>query len=171
MPVVITRCSNNYGPYQFPEKLIPLFVTNLMEGRKVPVYGDGLQVRDWIHVMDHCRAVLLVLEKGCVGQVYNIGGGNEWSNLAITRKILAHLGKDESNIEHVTDRPGHDRRYAMDIGKISGELGWRPEVDFDAGLAGTIAWYREHEAWWRAIKSGDYRQYYRRQYDQRREMS
>ncbi len=167
LPVMITRCSNNYGPYQFPEKLIPLFVTNLMEGKKVPVYGDGMQVRDWIHVRDHCRAILLVLEKGRVGDVYNIGGGNERANMEITRQILRQLGKDESYIEHVKDRPGHDRRYAIDAGKISRELGWRPEVDFEAGLAETIDWYRKNESWWRAIKSGDYLHYYQQQYGRR----
>ncbi|MBN2210529.1 MAG: dTDP-glucose 4,6-dehydratase [Sedimentisphaerales bacterium] len=167
LPVIITRCSNNYGPYQFPEKLIPLFITNLMEDKKVPVYGDGMQVRDWIHVMDHCRAILIVLEKGRVGEVYNIGGGNERTNIDITRRILRLLRKDESFIEHVTDRPGHDRRYAIDASKITGELGWRPEVVFEAGLAETIEWYRNNESWWQAIKSGDYLNYYQQQYGRR----
>ncbi len=164
MPVIITRCSNNYGPYQFPEKLIPLFVTNLLEGRKVPVYGDGMQVRDWVHVADHCRAIRRVAEAGRPGRVYNIGGNNERTNLEITRRILAHLGFDDGMIEHVKDRPGHDRRYAVDTTRIAEELGWRPEVEFGTGLADTIDWYRRNEAWWRRIKSGDYLRYYEEQY-------
>ncbi len=164
LPAVITRCSNNYGPYQFPEKLIPLFITNLMEGRKVPVYGDGLQIRDWIHVSDHCRAIRAVIEGGRPGRVYNIGGSNERSNLEITRLLLAALGRGEDMIEHVKDRPGHDRRYAVDSARIEAELGWRPRVGFEAGLADTVAWYRSHEPWWRRIKSGAYRSYYERQY-------
>lgn len=167
MPAVITRCSNNYGPYQFPEKLIPLFVTNLLESKKVPVYGDGLQVRDWIHVADHCRAVRRVAAAGRPGEVYNIGGNNEQPNLAITRLILANLGFDDSMIEHVKDRPGHDRRYAVDCSKITAELGWRPEVDFARGMADTIDWYRRHESWWRRIKTGEYLTYYEEQYGRR----
>jgi len=167
LPVLITRCSNNYGPYQFPEKLIPLFVTNLMEGKKVPVYGDGRQVRDWIHVTDHYRALLAVLERGRVGEVYNIGGNNEQYNIDITRMILQHLGKDESYIEHVTDRPGHDRRYAIDATKIHTELGWQPQIDFAQGLAETIDWYVNHKPWWQAVKSGEYRHYYEKQYGSR----
>jgi dTDP-glucose 4,6-dehydratase len=164
LPTLITRCSNNYGPYQFPEKLIPLFVTNLLEGRKVPLYGDGLNVRDWIHVEDHCRAILTVLERGAVGRVYNIGGERELPNLTIAQLLLGHLGRDESSIEYVKDRPGHDRRYAMDITRIATELGWRPEVPFERGLAETIDWYVDHEAWWRRIKSGEYLTYYEKQY-------
>jgi dTDP-glucose 4,6-dehydratase len=164
MPAVITRCSNNYGPYQFPEKLIPLFVTNLLESKKVPVYGDGLQVRDWIHVADHCRAVRRVAAAGRPGEVYNIGGNNEQPNLGITRLILANLGFDDSMIEHVKDRLGHDRRYAVDCSKIMAELGWRPEVDFARGMADTIDWYRRNESWWRRIKTGEYLTYYEVQY-------
>ena len=162
--VVITRCSNNYGPYQFPEKLIPLFVTNLLEGKKVPVYGDGLQVRDWIHVDDHCRALLTVLNHGEDGQVYNIGGNKELYNIDITRAILKHLNKDESYIEHVKDRLGHDRRYAIDPTKIRTNLGWEPQVDFETGMAETIEWYINHQPWWSAIKSGQYMTYYEKQY-------
>ncbi|MBP7937412.1 MAG: dTDP-glucose 4,6-dehydratase [Phycisphaerae bacterium] len=164
MPVVITRCSNNYGPFQFPEKLIPLFITNLMEGKKVPVYGDGMNVRDWIHVSDHCRAIRRVIESGKPGEVYNVGGNSEQTNIAITRRLLELLGRDDSSIEYVRDRPGHDRRYAIDASKIARELGWRPQVAFEQGLADTVAWYREHESWWRRIKSGEYRAYYERQY-------
>jgi len=164
MPVVITRCSNNYGPYQFPEKLIPLFVTNLFAGEKVPVYGDGQNVRDWVHVEDHCTAVLAVLERGAAGRVYNIGGECELTNLEITQRLLALTGRDASYIRYVQDRPGHDRRYAMDISRIRRELGWSPRLGLEAGLAATVAWYRAHEDWWRAIKSGEYLQYYARQY-------
>jgi len=164
VPAVITRCSNNYGPYQFPEKVIPLFVTNLLENRQVPLYGDGLNVRDWIHVQDHCDALLLVLEAGVPGAVYNIGADNELTNRQLTLAILSELGKDESMIRFVKDRPAHDRRYAIDSGKIRRELGWQPRVDFADGLRATIRWYIEHEAWWRAIKSGAYRLYYERQY-------
>ncbi len=167
LPVVITRCSNNYGPYQFPEKLIPLFVTNLIEGKKVPVYGDGMQVRDWIHVADHCRALRRVITRGKPGEVYNVGGDNEQPNLAITRLILQHLGHDDAMIEHVQDRPGHDRRYAIDNAKIAAELGWKPTVPFETGLTDTIDWYRANESWWRRIKSGEYLHYYERQYGSR----
>lgn len=163
-PVVITRCSNNYGPYQFPEKLIPLFVTNLLEGKKVPVYGDGMQVRDWLHVDDHCRAIRVAMEDGKVGQVYNIGGNNEQANLNITQLILKHLDKDESCIEHVTDRLGHDRRYAIDASKIKDQLGWEPQVNFERGLAETIDWYLDNKSWWSAIKTGEYLSYYEKQY-------
>ena len=161
---LITCCSNNYGPYQFPEKLIPLFVTNLLEGKKVPLYGDGLNVRDWIHVEDHCAALLTVLEKGTPGRVYNIGGECEVPNIEIARRILRHLGRDESFIEHVKDRPGHDRRYAMDITRITAELGWKPGMSFECGLAETIDWYIANEAWWRRIKTGEYLTYYDKQY-------
>ncbi len=164
MPTIITRCSNNYGPYQFPEKLIPLFVTNLLEGKKVPLYGDGLNVRDWVHVDDHCEAILAVLERAEPGSVYNIGGDRELPNIEIARRIFAHLGRDESSIEYVTDRPGHDRRYAMDITRIERDLGWRPRIEFDRGICDTIDWYVTNEAWWRAIKSGEYRNYYEKQY-------
>jgi len=164
MPVIITRCSNNYGPYQFPEKLIPLFVTNLLADKKVPVYGDGLNVRDWIHVIDHCRAVWTVIEKGQAGQVYNIGGNNERTNLEITKMLLEILGKDESMLEYVTDRPGHDRRYAIDASKIETELGWRPQMDFMEGLRQTVQWYINNQSWWQAIKTGAYLKYYEQQY-------
>ena len=167
LPVVITRASNNYGPYQFPEKLIPLFITNLLEDKKVPVYGDGMQVRDWLHVEDHCRAIIAAIEKGRDGQVYNIGSRNEQYNLDITRMILEALGKDDSFIQHVTDRPGHDRRYAIDPSKAKAELGWEAQVDFKEGLRQTIEWYKANQEWWRAIKSGEYLAYYERQYGKR----
>ena len=164
LPTLITRCSNNYGPYQFPEKLIPLFVTNLMAGEKVPLYGDGLNVRDWVHVTDHCEAILTVLEKATPGSVYNIGGDRELPNIEIARRILTHLGRDESFIQYVKDRPGHDRRYAMDIRQIQNDLGWRPRIAFERGIAETIDWYAAHEGWWRRIKTGDYLTYYEKQY-------
>ncbi|NWF97288.1 MAG: dTDP-glucose 4,6-dehydratase [Candidatus Thorarchaeota archaeon] len=164
LPGVVTCCSNNYGPYQFPEKLIPLFITNLLEGRKVPLYGDGLNIRDWIHVSDHCRAIRLVARRGRPGEVYNVGGNNERSNLEITRLLLELLGQDESMIQPVPDRPGHDRRYAVDTGKIEGELGWRPRVQFEAGLAETVAWYQANQGWWRRVKNKEYLAYYARQY-------
>jgi dTDP-glucose 4,6-dehydratase len=164
VPTLTTRCSNNYGPYQFPEKVIPLFVTNLLAGEQVPLYGDGLNVRDWIHVLDHCDALLAVLERGTPGDVYNVGGNRELTNLALTQAILAALGKDESMIRRVKDRLGHDRRYAVDTGKIERELGWRPVVDFETGLPETVRWYIDNEAWWRAIKSGAYLDYYEKQY-------
>ncbi len=166
-PVVVTRCSNNYGPYQFPEKLIPLFVTNLVEGKKVPVYGDGMQVRDWIHVEDHNRAIFAVLENGNLGEVYNIGSDNEQYNINITKMILKYLGKDESSIQYVTDRPGHDRRYAIDATKIKTQLGWRPQIDFATGLEGTIQWYLDNKKWWSEIKTGKYLEYYKQQYSDR----
>jgi dTDP-glucose 4,6-dehydratase len=152
--VMVTRCSNNYGPRQFPEKLIPLFVTNLFDGKKVPLYGDGLNVRDWLFVDDHCRGILLVLEKGRSGEIYNIGGGMGLTNVDLTRALLELCGADDSMIEPVEDRLGHDRRYCVDWGKIRDELGYRPEVDFDEGLARTVKWYRENESWWRPLKEG-----------------
>ncbi len=167
LPVVITRCSNNYGPYQFPEKLIPLFVTNALADQPLPLYGDGRQVRDWIHVEDHCRGVDLVLREGRVGEVYNLGGGNERENIAIAALILDALGKPASLVRHVTDRLGHDRRYAIDATKIERELGWKPRRDFAGGLRDTIAWYRDHRPWWEAIKSGAYLDYYERMYGDR----
>jgi len=154
MDTRITRCSNNYGPYQFPEKLIPLMLTNAMEGRPLPVYGDGLHVRDWIFVTDHCRALQLVLEKGRAGEVYNVGGVEQKTNLEVVRTILAAVGAAESLIRFVTDRPGHDRRYAIDSSRLRAELGWRPSVDFSAGIRRTVEWYRENAGWWRRIKSG-----------------
>ena len=160
LPVLITRCSNNYGPYQFPEKLIPLMISNALEDKSLPVYGDGLQVRDWIHVEDHCRALLLVLEKGKPGEVYNVGGGNEWTNIEIVKLILETLGKPDSLIKHVADRPGHDRRYAIDFTRIERELGWRPRVNFAQGIKDTINWYVKNKSWWGRIKSGEYQKYY-----------
>jgi dTDP-glucose 4,6-dehydratase len=167
LDVVITRCSNNYGPYQFPEKLIPLMILNALEGKPLPVYGDGLYVRDWIHVEDHCEAVDLVLTGGRAGEVYNIGAENDRPNLEVIRAILRLTGQDESLIRHVPDRPGHDRRYAMNAAKIRGQLGWRPRRDFDAGLAETVAWYRSNRPWWEHVRSGAYRDYYETQYGQR----
>lgn len=164
MDALITRCSNNYGPYQFPEKLIPLFTTNLFEGKKVPVYGDGMQVRDWIHCDDHSRGVLAALEKGKSGQVYNLGGGNGTPNIEITRQLLKLTGRDESYIEYVADRPGHDRVYLINHEKATRELGWNPQVSFERGLAETVQWYRDNRAWWQAVKSGEYLAYYEKQY-------
>ena len=152
--VCITRCSNNYGPHQFPEKVIPLFVTNLLDGRKVPLFGDGLNVRDWLHVDDHCRAIALVAAGGRAGEIYNIGGGTELTNVDLTHRLLAAVGADESLIERVPDRLGHDRRYSVDWTKIRDELGYRPAVGFDEGLAGTVEWYREHRAWWEPLRAG-----------------
>ncbi len=152
LAVSVTRCSNNYGPRQFPEKVIPLFVTNLADGLKVPLYGDGMNVRDWLHVDDHCRGVQLVLERGRAGEIYNIGGGIELTNRDLTTRLLALCGYDASMIEPVTDRLGHDRRYSVDWTKISQELGYRPQVDFEEGLAATVQWYRENEQWWRPLK-------------------
>jgi dTDP-glucose 4,6-dehydratase len=151
LPVIVTRCTNNYGPYQFPEKLIPLFATNLLEGKKVPVYGTGKNIRDWLYVLDHCRAIDFVLQHGEPGEVYNIGGGAEKTNLEITAKILELLEKDGSMIEHVPDRKGHDFRYSLDFGKLR-DLGWKPAYSFDDALAATIAWYAENEWWWRPLK-------------------
>lgn len=164
LPVNITRCSNNYGPYQFPEKLIPLFITNALEDQPLPLYGDGRNVRDWIHVEDHCRAVDLVVHRGRPGEVYNIGGNREMDNLAITRAILRELGKPESLISFVRDRPGHDRRYAIDAGKIRRELGWSPRYTFPEGLRETARWYVENRYWWEKVRSGEYQDYYRRMY-------
>jgi dTDP-glucose 4,6-dehydratase len=164
VPAIVTRCSNNYGPYQFPEKLIPLFIRNLLADRPVPVYGDGGQVRDWLHVHDHCVAVELVWRYGRVGEVYNIGGRCEKTNLELTHLLLDLLGKPRTLIQHVKDRPGHDRRYAIDPAKIESELGWRPAVRFERGLRETIAWYRANTAWLEAVCSGEYRRYCERQY-------
>lgn len=164
MPAVITRCSNNYGPYQFPEKIIPLFISNLLRDEAVPVYGDGLNVRDWIHVLDHCAAIDLVWRKGRTGEVYNVGGHCELTNLDLTYALLDAVGKPRSMIRYVKDRPGHDRRYAIDCSKIERELGWRPRIDFAQGLRGTVHWYRSHSEWIENIRNGDYRNYYERQY-------
>jgi dTDP-glucose 4,6-dehydratase len=152
LPVMITRCSNNYGPYQFPEKLIPFFITNLLADKQVPVYGDGLNVRDWLHVEDHCQAIDLVLHKGQPGEVYNIGGNNERTNIEITKLLINALGKsEEKSIKYVQDRPGHDKRYAIDASKIRRELGWSPKYNFDTGIAQTIEWYLANEAWWQPL--------------------
>lgn len=165
LDVCVTRCSNNFGPYQFPEKVIPLFVTNLIEGNQVPLYGDGLNVRDWLHVTDHCEAVLTVLERGSAGEVYNIGGDNERSNLELTRTILEIMGKGEDMIRPVTDRLGHDRRYAIDAGKIKSELGWTPTRSaWPQALEATVRWYIDHPHWVAQIKSGEYRRYYENHY-------
>lgn len=165
LPVTITNCSNNYGPYMFPEKLIPLAITNLIEGKKVPVYGDGMQVRDWLFVEDHCRAIEAVLQKGKVGETYCVGGVTEdIPNIEVVRKIIKLLGKSDDMIEHVKDRPGHDVRYAIDWSKIHTELGWAPLNSFDEWLAKTVQWYQNNEAWWRHIKSGEYQTYYEQQY-------
>ncbi len=152
LAVMVTRCSNNYGPRQFPEKVIPLFVTNLMDGESVPLYGDGLNVRDWLHVDDHCRGILAVLAGGRAGEVYNIGGGTELTNRELTTRLLALCGADESSVRVVPDRLGHDRRYSVDWGKIHAELGYEPRVDFESGLAETVAWYQSNESWWRPLK-------------------
>ena len=167
LPVIITRCSNNYGPWQFPEKLIPLMIQRASRGESLPVYGDGLNIRDWIHVEDHCRAVLAVLDGGEPGRIYNIGGGNERPNLEIVKLILAALGKGEELITFVADRPGHHRRYAMDSTRVRTELGWEPRVPFERGIADTIRWYADHRDWWERIISGAYREYYARQYEER----
>jgi dTDP-glucose 4,6-dehydratase len=153
LPVCITRCSNNYGPHQFPEKVIPLFLTNLMDGHKVPLYGDGLNVRDWLHVDDHCQGIALVAERGRPGEIYNIGGGTELSNKELTGLLLEATGQDWSMVERVADRLGHDRRYSVDHTKISEELGYQPRVPFVDGLARTVDWYREHRDWWEPLKA------------------
>jgi dTDP-glucose 4,6-dehydratase len=168
VPVIVTRASNNYGPYQFPEKVLPLFVTNLVDDRAVPLYGDGGNVRDWLHVIDHCRAIDHLIEIGKNGEVYNIGGGNEVRNVDLTHRILALMGKPPSLINPVADRPGHDRRYALDTTKLRG-TGWAPEVPFEKGLSDTVEWYCQNEWWWRPIKEGDptFKAYYAAQYDPR----
>jgi dTDP-glucose 4,6-dehydratase len=164
VPAVITRCSNNYGPYQFPEKLIPLFISNLLRDESVPVYGDGQNVRDWIHVRDHCAAIHRVWRAGHVGAVYNIGSRCELTNLQLTHKLLEAVGKPASLIRYVKDRPGHDRRYAIDSSKIERELGWRPRIRFEQGLRETVSWYRDHPDWVARIRTGEYLRYYERQY-------
>ena len=165
LPVTITNCANNYGPYHFPEKLIPLAITNILEGKKVPVYGDGLYVRDWLYVEDHCRAIDLVLAKGKVGETYCVGSmTQDVNNLEVVRKILKIMDKDDREIEYVKDRPGHDRRYAIDWSKIHNELGWEPLNDFDTWLSKTIEWYKDNEKWWKDIKSGEYKDYYQDHY-------
>lgn len=167
VPIVITRCSNNYGPFQFPEKFIPLAITSALADGEIPVYGDGLNVRDWIFVADHCRALDAVIRSGRPGETYNIAANNERTNLAVVRQILAILKKPDKLVRFVTDRSGHDRRYALDTAKISRELGFQPDCFFDTALKETISWYQEHEAWWQRIKSGEYRSYYKRMYSGR----
>ncbi len=167
LAALVTRCSNNYGPYQFPEKLIPLMISNAVEDKEVPVYGDGLNVRDWIYVEDHCRALDQVLHQGQEGEVYNIGGRSERTNLSVVQTILDHLGKPHSLIRFVKDRPGHDRRYAIDFSKIERDLSWRPRVSFEEGIRLTVDWYQEHRPWWRKIRSGEYTDYYKRMYENR----
>ncbi len=165
--MVITRCSNNYGPFQFPEKLIPLMIANAMDDRELPVYGDGRNVRDWLHVRDHCRAIDVVMRGGRSGEVYNIGGNSERENIEVVRALLDHLGKSHDLITYVTDRPGHDRRYAIDATKIREELGWEPRVVFEEGLGETIAWYRDNGPWLEQVRSGAYRDYYDTMYGDR----
>lgn len=164
LPVNITRCSNNYGSYQFPEKLIPLMIHNALENQPLPVYGDGMQIRDWLHVKDHCAAITAVLERGQVGEVYNIGGNNEKANLEIVRLILKELDRPESLITHIQDRPGHDRRYAIDSAKITANLGWKPTYTFEAGIRETIQWYLKNQNWVERVTSGDYQTYYEKMY-------
>src|SRR3990172_2448274 len=163
VPVIVTHSCNFFGPYQYPEKLIPLFITNLLENKKVPVYGDGQQIREWIFTEDHCRAIDMILQKGEIGEVYNVGTGNEIPNIEITKILLKELGKDESSIDYVKDRPGHDRRYAIDSTKLR-KLGWKPETNFEDGVKQTVSWYKQNEQWWKRIKSGEYLEYYKKQY-------
>jgi len=165
LPITITNCSNNYGPYQFPEKLISLAITNLLENKKVPIYGQGNQVRDWLYVIDHCKAIDMVLQKGKIGETYCIGGQTEEiSNLQVVKKIIKLLGKSEDMIEFVTDRPGHDVRYVLNWSKINKELGWKPEHDFDSWLQKTVEWYKNNQSWWKRVKTGEYLDYYQKQY-------
>jgi dTDP-glucose 4,6-dehydratase len=164
LPILITRCSNNYGPYQFPEKLIPLMIAKALDGEKLPVYGDGKNIRDWLYVEDHCSGIATVLEKGKIGEVYNIGGNNEWYNIDIVKLILEKLGKGEEQITYVKDRPGHDRRYAIDSSKIMSELGWSPKYQFPEGIEKTIKWYIDNEQWWRKVMSGEYLKYFENNY-------
>ena len=167
LPVTISRCSNNYGPYHFPEKLIPLMIANALNDKKLPVYGKGENVRDWLYVEDHCSAIDLIIRKGKIGEVYNIGGHNERTNLEVVKTIIKELGKSEDLIEFVTDRPGHDRRYAIDPTKIHNELGWLPITKFDDGIKKTIDWYLTHKSWWEKIISGEYQNYYEKMYKNR----
>lgn len=164
LPILITRCSNNYGPYQFPEKLIPLMIAKALADEDLPVYGDGKNIRDWLYVEDHCSAIMEVLQKGKNGEVYNIGGNNEWYNVDIVKLILKKLNKPVSQIKYVKDRPGHDRRYAIDSSKIMNELGWKPKYDFEKGIDKTINWYIENENWWKKVMSGEYLKYYEENY-------
>lgn len=167
LPVTISRCSNNYGPYHFPEKLIPLMIINALKGKELPVYGEGLNIRDWLYVEDHCKAIDMILHDGRVGEIYNIGGHNERTNIAVVRTILSLLGKDEKNIKYVKDRPGHDMRYAIDPTKIKEELGWYPETGFDEGIRQTVEWYLNNTEWWERIINGEYMNYYEKMYSGR----
>jgi dTDP-glucose 4,6-dehydratase len=167
LPMNITRCSNNYGPYQFPEKLIPLIIANALNDKELPVYGDGMNIRDWLYVEDHCSAIDLVMHKGINGEVYNVGGNNERTNLQIVQTILKKLGKPDSLIQYVKDRPGHDRRYGIDASKITEQLGWSPQSPFESGITKTIEWYLSNQEWWSRIQSGDYQEYYAIQYGTR----
>jgi len=167
LPVIVTRSSNNFGPHQYPEKIIPLFITNLLEEKRVPLYGRGLQRRDWLYVIDNCRAIDIVLQKGMVGEIYNVAGGNELSNKELTKIILRNLGKDDKWIEYVKDRPGHDFRYAINCQKIK-KLGWRPIYRFEEAIKETINWYKENEWWWKPIKSGKFLEYYKKQYGKKK---
>lgn len=164
LPTNITRCSNNYGPYQFPEKLIPLMINNCIENKSLPVYGDGMQIRDWLHVKDHCTAIFTVLQKGKIGEVYNIGGNNEKANIEIVKLIINALGKSEDLITYVKDRPGHDRRYAIDNSKITNKLGWSPSYTFEQGIKETVQWFIDNQEWMKNIVSGDYMKYYDNMY-------
>lgn len=164
LPVSISNCSNNYGPFQFPEKLHGLFITNIIEGKKVPVYGDGMQIRDWLYVEDHCSAIDAIIQKGKIGETYCVGGNTEKPNIEITKKILELLGKGEEMIEYVKDRPGHDRRYAINFSKIKKDLDWEPETDFEEGMKRTVEWYKNNPDWWKKIRSGEYLKYYEKQY-------
>jgi dTDP-glucose 4,6-dehydratase len=167
LPITISNCSNNYGPYHFPEKLIPLAITNLIEGKKIPVYGDGLQVRDWLHVSDHCRAIDMIIHRGRIGETYCIGGNGERKNIWIIQKLLEIMNGTEEDLEYVKDRAGHDRRYAINYTKITEELGWQPQVLLEDGLEETVAWFRENRSWWQAVKDGSYQKYYENQYHKR----
>lgn len=167
-PGVVTRCSNNYGPYQFPEKLIPLLIANALNDKPIPVYGDGSNVRDWLYVEDHCSALNVVLHNGKVGDVYNIGGHNEWKNIDIVKLVLKEIGKPESLITYVKDRPGHDKRYAIDAAKIKNDLGWVPQYQFENGIKKTVEWYLQNKEWWQRIVSGEYKKYYESQYSERK---
>jgi dTDP-glucose 4,6-dehydratase len=167
LPVIVTRASNNYGPFQFPEKLIPLMISNAIDDQPLPIYGDGMQIRDWLYVDDHCRAIRAVIERGRGGEIYNLGGSRALPNLEVVRKLLATLGKPESLMQTVKDRPGHDRRYALSSAKVMRETGWKPEVPFEEGLKATIAWYREHPEWISRVKSGEYLTYYAHNYANR----
>lgn len=167
LPITISRCSNNYGPYHFPEKLIPLMISRALNDENLPIYGNGENVRDWLHVYDHCAAIDLILHKGRVGEVYNVGGHNERTNLEVVRTILKALGKSEDLITYVTDRPGHDLRYAIDPQKLENELGWKPTYNFDTGIAQTIQWYLDNKQWWENIISGEYQNYFEKQYGDR----